>query len=106
MSISTFIEYISLEKKCSKHTVKAYQANLTAFQSFLDSQESKDSIEKASYGEIRAWIVKLIHLGNSSRTVNRKVSALRSYYRFQLRVGNIGVCPLKEHKALLFYRET
>ena len=100
MSISTFIEYISLEKKCSKHTVKAYQANLTAFQSFLDSQESKDSIEKASYGEIRAWIVKLIHLGNSSRTVNRKVSALRSYYRFQLRVGNIGVSPLKEHKAL------
>ena len=100
MSIISFLDYISLEKKCSQHTVMAYKANLLAFESFLKSQNDEENIERVSYGEIRAWIVSLVQLGNSSRTVNRKVSALRSFYKFQLRVGNIKVSPLKEHKAL------
>ncbi len=100
MSIFAFLDYISLEKKCSQHTLKAYQANLMAFESFLKSQNAEEGIEKVSYGEIRAWIVILIQSGNSSRTVNRKISALRSYFKFQLRIGNIQVSPLKEHKAL------
>jgi integrase/recombinase XerC len=100
MSIFAFLEYISLEKKCSEHTIKAYQANLVAFESFLKSEQSKEGVEKASYGEIRAWIVTLIESGNSSRTVNRKVSALRSYYKFQLSIKKIEVSPLKEHRAL------
>jgi integrase/recombinase XerC len=100
MSIISFLDYISLEKKCSQHTVKAYKANLLAFESFLKSQNDEENIERVSYGEIRAWIVNLVQSGNSSRTVNRKVSALRSFYKFQLRVGNIKVSPLKEHKVL------
>lgn len=100
MSIFAFLEYISLEKKCSEHTMKAYQANLIAFESYLKSEQSQRGIETASYGEIRAWIVTLIESGNSSRTVNRKVSALRSYYKFQLSIKKIGVSPLKEHRAL------
>jgi integrase/recombinase XerC len=100
MSIFAFLEYISLEKKCSEHTIKAYQANLVAFESFLKSEQSKEGVEKASYGEIRAWIVTLIQSGNTSRTVNRKVSALRSYYKFQLSIKKIEVSPLKEHRAL------
>ena len=100
MSIFAFLEYISLEKKSSEHTMKAYQANLIAFESYLKSEQSQGGIETASYGEIRAWIVTLIQSGNSSRTVNRKVSALRSYYKFQLSIKKIGVSPLKEHRAL------
>ena len=100
MSIFAFLEYISLEKKCSEHTMKAYQANLIAFESYLKSEQPQGGIETASYGEIRAWIVTLIESGNSSRTVNRKVSALRSYYKFQLSIKKIGVSPLKEHRAL------
>ena len=73
MSIFAFLEYISLEKKSSEHTMKAYQANLIAFESYLKSEQSQGGIETASYGEIRTWIVTLIESGNSSRTVNRKV---------------------------------
>jgi integrase/recombinase XerC len=80
--------------------MKAYQANLIGFESYLKSEQSQGGIETASYGEIRAWIVTLIESGNSSRTVNRKVSALRSYYKFQLSIKKIGVSPLKEHRAL------
>ena len=52
MSIFAFLEYISLEKKCSEHTMKAYQANLIAFESYLKSEQSQGGIETASYGEI------------------------------------------------------
>lgn len=100
MSIPAFLEYLSLEKKCSPHTLKAYQANLEAFEVFIIGQGSLETIEVVSYGEIRAWIVSLIQSGNTPRTVNRKLSALRSYYKFLLRIGCIPVSPLKEHKAL------
>ena len=100
MSIPAFLEYLSLEKKCSLHTLKAYQANLEAFEVFITEQGSLEAIEEVSYGEIRAWIVSLIQSGNTPRTVNRKLSALRSYYKFLLRIGSIPVSPLKEHKAL------
>lgn len=100
MSIPAFLEYLSLEKKCSPHTLKAYQANLEAFEVFITEQGSLETIEVVSYGEIRAWIVSLIQSGNTPRTVNRKLSALRSYYKFLLRIGCIPVSPLKEHKAL------
>ena len=101
MSIPAFLEYLSLEKKCSPHTLKAYQANLEAFEVFITEQGSLETIEEVSYGEIRAWIVSLIQSGNTPRTVNRKLSALRSYYKFLLRIGSIPVSPLKEHKALI-----
>lgn len=100
MSIPAFLEYLSLEKKCSPHTLKAYQANIEAFEVFITEQGSLEMIEEVSYGEIRAWIVSLIQSGNTPRTVNRKLSALRSYYKFLLRIGSIPVSPLKEHKAL------
>ena len=100
MSIPAFLEYLSLEKKCSPHTLKAYQANLEAFEVFITEQGSLETIEEVSYGEIRAWIVSLIQSGNTPRTVNRKLSALRSYYKFLLRIGSIPVSPFKEHKAL------
>ena len=100
MSIPAFLEYLSLEKKCSPHTLKAYQANLEVFEVFVTEQGSLETIEEVSYGEIRAWIVSLIQSGNTPRTVNRKLSALRSYYKFLLRIGSIPVSPLKEHKAL------
>ena len=100
MSIPAFIEYISLEKNFSNHTVQAYQSNIKSFNGFIESLDIKNNLEDASYGEIRLWIVNLIKSGNSSRTVNRKINALGSYYKFLLRIGRIKVSPLKRHRAL------
>jgi integrase/recombinase XerC len=103
MSIHSFLEYISLEKNSSVHTQTAYRGDLEDFKGFLLKQDlpnQDSSLEKVSYGEIRSWIVFLIQKGNSTRTVNRKISVLRSYYKFLMRVGSIERSPLKEHKAL------
>lgn len=101
MPIKPFLDYLLLEKNYSIHTHKAYQANLESFQNFIqDSQPETEGIENVSYSEIRSWIVDLIQQGNSTRTVNRKLSVLRSFYKFLVRNGVIEVSPLKEHKAL------
>ena len=100
MSITSFLNYISLEKNGSIHTTKAYQKNLEAFKNFLSSLDSAIRIENVSYNEIRSWIVFLIESGNSKRTVNSKISTLRSYYKFLLKIKIIEVSPLKDHRAL------
>jgi integrase/recombinase XerC len=101
MNIKPFLEYILLEKKYSLHTHKAYQTNLQSFKTFVsETQFDADGIENVTYSEIRSWIVSLIHQGNSTRTVNRKLSVLRSYFKFLVRNEIIEVSPLKEHKAL------
>ena len=101
MPIKPFLDYLLLEKKYSSHTYKAYQANLLSFQTFLSEFQTEGcGIEKVTYNEIRSWIVSLIQEGNSTRTVNRKLSVLRSYYKFLVRNQIIEISPLKTHKAL------
>ncbi len=100
MSISKFLDYIYLEKKSSLHTKIAYNTNLLSFEDFVKTNFSIDSIENISYNEIRSWIVFLIESGNSNRTVNRKISVLRSYYKFLLKTETIKSSPLQNHKVL------
>jgi integrase/recombinase XerC len=100
MSIPSYLAYLTLEKKGSPHTVKAYKTYLESFQEFLIQMEEASSIETVAYGQIRSWIVALVAQGNSTRTINAKISALRSYFTFLLRTQVISVSPLKEHKAL------
>ena len=101
MPIKPFLDYLLLEKNYSIHTHKAYQANLESFQNFIqESEPETKGIESVSYSEIRSWIVDLIQQGNSTRTVNRKLSVLRSFFKFLVRNGIIEVSPLKKHKAL------
>jgi integrase/recombinase XerC len=102
MSIKSFLDYLLLEKKYSKHTYDAYRANLDSFQDYLAGIHSDtiENIDQASYSEIRSWIVALIQNGNSTRTVNRKLSVLRSYYKYLVRNGTLTVSPLKTHKPL------
>ena len=100
MSISKFIDFIALEKKGSIHTQKAYKKNLEEFQAFLEETFDLKDLNKAIYPEIRNWIVCLIEKGNSTRTVNRKLSVLRSYYKFLLHIGNIDISPMQRHQPL------
>ena len=100
MSVKSFISYISLEKKYSENTRIAYQGNLDEFHKFCIEKFNIQSIEKIEYTIIRSWIVFLIESGNTNRTVNRKISVLRSYYKFLLKAGIIKISPLKKHKPL------
>lgn len=100
MSLKPFLEYLNLEKNYSKHTVLAYEKDVTSFFIFLENNYGERDPVKVAYAQIRAWIISLVDAGLSSQSVNRKVSSLKSYYKFLLKTGDILVSPLVKHKSL------
>lgn len=100
MAIDSFLSYLSLEKKYSPHTVKAYANDLSAFSEFCSEAYKLEAIDGVEYPLIRNWIVHLIERGLSNRSVNRKMASLKAYYGFLRRIGSIETDPLAKHKAL------
>ncbi len=100
MSIDRFLDYITHEKKFSPHTCIAYKKNLNDFSDFCLTHFDLGSIEQVDYSQIRTWIISLVEKQNTNRTVNRKISVLRSYYKFLLRTETITLSPLKLHRPL------
>ncbi|GAA4274358.1 tyrosine-type recombinase/integrase [Aquimarina gracilis] len=100
MFITQFLDYLLLEKKYSAHTVTAYKSDLLSFSEFYEDRYGTSNISQANYQQIRSWIVFLIDQGISNRTVNRKVSSLKTYYKFLLKIGEIENNPLAKHQAL------
>ena len=100
MSIDRYLDYITHEKKYSAHTCTAYEKNLNDFSDFCASHFELYNIEQVDYSQIRTWIISLVEKKNTNRTVNRKISVLRSYYKFLLRTEAITLSPLKLHRPL------
>lgn len=100
MSFTSFADYLELEKKYSTHTLTAYLKDLQDFEMFAMEEYQYQDISNINYSVIRSWIVSLVDNGISNRTINRKVSSLKTYYKFLLKIGEIEVSPLVKHKAL------
>ena len=99
-TLQSFRDYLQLEKNYSPHTVNAYLNDIVFFQSFLQKEFEQDTLNEVNYSQIRSWIVSLVDDGISNTSVNRKVSSLKSFYRFLLKTKQIEVSPLLKHKAL------
>tara|TARA_R110001592_G_scaffold20901_6_gene84426 strand:- start:407 stop:1291 length:885 start_codon:yes stop_codon:yes gene_type:complete len=98
--IESFLEYLILERKYSNHTVIAYRNDITSFFEFcMDEYETKNLTE-VGYNQIRSWIVKLVDEGISNNSINRKISSLKSFYKFLQKTGQVKTNPLVKHKSL------
>lgn len=100
-----FLDYLQLEKRYSPHTITSYRRDLDDFYSFYLKTESSENISKADKKVIRNFIVELSENNISKRSINRKLSSLRSFYLFLLRLGEIEVSPLETITSLKFYAE-
>jgi len=100
MPFTSFISYLELEKNYSPHTITAYKKDLESFLEFASEEYGYSNLVLVNYSIIRSWIVKLVDSGISNKTVNRKISSLRTYYKFLLKIGDIEVSPLTKHKSL------
>src|SRR5690554_6706035 len=100
MSIPSFTSYLLLERNYSPHTVHAYEKDVLEFKDFCELHLDLMDIDEASYALIRNWIVALVESGISNRSVNRKISSLKAYYKFILGIGKLSVNPLATHRTL------
>lgn len=97
-NLQAYEDYLVKEKNYSPLTVRAYLDDINSFQDYLNQQSI--SLEEVVYSNIRNWIVVLIEQNISTNSVNRKISALKSFYKFLLKVKQISVNPLLKHKSL------
>tara|TARA_B100000787_G_scaffold14442_1_gene10359 strand:+ start:276 stop:1175 length:900 start_codon:yes stop_codon:yes gene_type:complete len=98
--ITAFLEYLFLEKSYSKHTVTAYKTDLIAFKDFCVVSYNQENLTEIKYGQVRSWVVSLVAADISNNTINRKVSSLKSFYKFLQKTSQIESNPLSKHKAL------
>ena len=90
-----FIKYLSSEKRFSEHTIKSYATDLKQFTSFLSSEfQIIDEINEISFQIIRTWIASLLEKGINPRSVNRKISTLKTYFKFLIREGELIENPM------------
>ena len=96
--LESFLDYLRFEKRFSNHTVKAYQIDLSEFVIFSEAKSINDfSVFKSSF--IRSWIVELIEKGLKPKSVNRKLAALRSFYKWLRKEGIVDSNPMSKVKG-------
>lgn len=100
MSLSAFNDYIRLEKRFSPHTLNAYKKDLERFATYCKLQYQLTNLSQVEYPIIREWIVYLSSTGLKSQSINRKCSALKSYFRFLQKIGEIDQSPMQFHRQL------
>ena len=84
MYLEDFINYIKSEKRFSKHTITSYETDLNQFFNYIEAEYQITNPKDVSFKLIRNWISSLLENNLKSTSVNRKISSLKSYYKFLL----------------------
>lgn len=93
MGIESFLNYLLTERNYSPHTIEAYGKDLNQFTSFLSTEFDITSAGEVKPPLIRSWVISLMEDESHPATVARKISAVRSWYRYLLRKGEVKVNP-------------
>ena len=94
--ILPFIDYLKFEKRYSEHTIRSYRDDLSAFFEYLSQYSRELKLEEISSALIRSWLADLKNKQLSSRSINRKISTLKSFFRYQLKEGNLEQTPMNK----------
>lgn len=95
-TVDKYIEYLRYEKNYSSHTEISYYTDLVQFKNFIETYYPEVELESVDGDIVRAWIISLMESKTSARSVNRKLSSLKSFYRYLQKMGQITMSPLKK----------
>jgi integrase/recombinase XerC len=90
-----FIKYIQFEKRYSDHTLVAYRTDLVQFIQFLNKSNGDFDFKSVTSKQVRSWIICLMEKGVSTRSINRKIATLRSFYKFLMRQEIVDISPVQ-----------
>ena len=92
----TFLHYLLHEKRYSPHTIKSYQTDLQQFIFFISNEFQIESAKKVNFQLVRSWIASLLNKNISARSVNRKITTLKTYFRFLINQDVIKISPMQK----------
>lgn len=93
MEISDFLDYMRYERRRSQQTLQGYRLDLEAYVAYLDTLEGHVTVDTADTEDIRGWIETMMDRGNSASSICRRLSAVRSMYRYALTRGLVSHDP-------------
>lgn len=94
LTIQTFLDHLKFQKRYSQHTIISYRNDLEAFFTFLYEDYNDPELKEIKATYVRTWLASLKEAGISSKTINRKISTLKSFFKHQLKQGNLEVSPM------------
>jgi len=92
--VNRFLDYLKFEKRYSKHTIISYQTDLEQFFSFIISQYDSPALPKITASIVRSWLAEMKGDEMTSKTINRKISALKSFFKYQMKTGVLKKTPM------------
>lgn len=92
--VQPFLDYLKFQKRYSQHTIISYQNDLTSFFDFIFGQFGEIQLNEISASFVRSWLADLKEKGMESRSINRKISALKSFFKFHLKEGKVDMSPM------------
>lgn len=92
--LQEFLDHLKYQKRYSQHTIVSYQTDLTAFFEFIALTFNMEAISDIKAPIIRSWLASLKEQGLESKSINRKISALKSFFKYQLRLQVIDTSPM------------
>ncbi len=95
MHLQEFIDYLSYQKRFSAHSITAYRKDLETFWEYAN-KEGYTALNELNHLVIRSWLVSMMESGIEARSVNRKISTLKSYYKFLIREGKVEINPMSK----------
>ena len=98
--IKSYLDYLSFEKRYSPHTVVSYQNDLEQFFSYLISQYDSPLLHDIKPVFVRSWLAELKGNQLEAKTINRKASTLKSFFKFQMKIGVLAATPMTTISAL------
>jgi integrase/recombinase XerC len=94
--VQPFLSYLQFEKRYSSHTILAYEEDLQQFFTYLGGQfdMQEPALTEIAPSFIRSWLASLKEAKNSAKTINRKISSLKSFFKYYMRTGKLEQSPM------------
>ena len=92
--IQPFLDYLKFEKRYSAHTLTSYQTDLVDFFDYLNIQFGNMPLKDISHTYVRSWLAGIKDKGLTSKSINRKISSLKSFFKYHLKTGAISDTPM------------
>ncbi len=93
-TIQSFVDYLKFQKRYSQHTIIAYQTDLIAFFDFIEKGYSQLALPDIKPTFIRTWLASLKENGIEAKSINRKISTLKSFFKYHLKEQTVTVSPM------------
>jgi len=95
IQLNAFLDYLQFEKRYSRHTIIAYQGDLEQFYQYLGNQFDSPALEQITAGMVKSWLATIKEYDDlAAKSINRKISALKSFFKYQMRLGLLDKSPM------------